>query len=60
MKNYKFQKEDFTDTEIWLIKTMVSQMDELVRRLDKYPTYLDMCNEWYGFKEKMGWEDLDV
>ena len=56
---YVIEKDDFTDMEIWLLTTMVSQMDELVNRLDRYPTYVDICNDWYGLKEKMGLEDLD-
>lgn len=51
--------EEFTDVELWLIKTMVTQMDNLVRRLDENPVWIDVCNEWYELKEKMGWEDIE-
>lgn len=58
MDKYKFQKEDFTDAEIWCIETMVRQMNELTYRLDLYPIYTDIRSEWYHLKEKMGWEDI--
>ena len=58
MDKYKFHKEDFTDAEIWCIETMVRQMNELTYRLDLYPIYTDIRNDWYHLKEKMGWEDI--
>ena len=57
---YTFVKEAFTDTEFWLLATMVSQMDELVNHLYQYPTYVDMRDDWYELKETMGWADLDI
>lgn len=51
--------EEFTDVELWLIETMVMQMDNLVRRLDEDPVWIDVRNEWYELKEKMGWEDIE-
>lgn len=51
--------EEFTDVELWLIETMVMQMNNLVLRLDKNPIWIDVCNEWYELKEKMGWEDIE-
>ena len=51
--------EEFTDVELWLIKTMVTQMDNLVRRLDENPVWIDVRNEWYELKYKMGWEDIE-
>ena len=50
--------EEFTDVEVWLIETMVMQMDNLVLRLDENPIWRDVRSEWYELKEKMGWEDI--
>jgi hypothetical protein len=38
---------------------MVMQMNNLVLRLDENPVWRDVSNEWYGLKEKMGWENIE-
>jgi hypothetical protein len=56
----KINLEELNETELWLVETMVRQMNLVVDQLYKNPLYEQwLSNDWFNLKEKLGLSDID-
>ena len=56
----KINLEELNETELWLVETMVRQMNIVVDQLYKNPLYEQwLSNDWVNLKEKLGLGDID-
>ena len=56
----KINLEELNETELWLVETMVRQMNLVVDQLYKNPLYEQwLSNDWFCLKEKLGLENID-
>ena len=49
----KINLEELTETELWLVETMVRQMNIVVDQ-EQW-----LSNDWFNLKEKLGLGDID-
>jgi hypothetical protein len=58
--NMEINLEELNETELWLVETMVRQMNLVVDQLYKNPLYEQwLSNDWFNLKEKLGLSDID-
>ena len=49
---------DFTEKELYLLKLAFKLVDEVVEMQQEWPLYVDMNNDLYNLKNKLGIYDL--
>ena len=49
---------DFTEKELYLLKFAFKLVDEVVEMQQEWPLYVDMNNDLYNLKNKLGIYDL--